>query len=41
MWENDQIGALDIFKNRNGSMKKAREEKELKGLMKWSKAHGT
>lgn len=41
MWENEQIGALDIFKNRNSSMKKACEEKETKGLMKWSKVHGT
>lgn len=30
-----------MFKNRNGSMKKTCEEKEMKGLMKWSKVHGT
>lgn len=41
MWETEQIGALDIFKNRNSSMKKACEEKEMKGLMKWNKVHGT
>lgn len=40
MWENEQIGALDIFKNSNSGMKTGCEEKEMKGLMKWSKVHG-
>lgn len=33
------MGALDIFKNRDSSMKRTCEEKEMKGLMRWSKVH--